>query len=63
MFEAYVEEVLAPSLRREQIVVMNTLSARKGERVKELVESTGCKLLHLPPYSPDLNPIVEAFSK
>ena len=63
MFEAYVEEVLAPSLRREQIVVMNTLSARKGERVKELVESTGCKLLYLPPYSPDLNPIVEAFSK
>ena len=63
MFEAYVEEVLAPSLRREQIVVMNTLSARKGERVKELVESTGCKLLHLPPYLPDLNPIVEAFSK
>jgi transposase len=63
VFEAYVEEVLAPSLRREQIVVMNTLSARKGERVKELVESTGCKLLHLPPYSPDLNPIVEAFSK
>ena len=63
MFEAYVEEVLAPSLRREQIVVMNNLSARKGERVKELVESTGCKLLYLPPYSPDLNPIVEAFSK
>jgi transposase len=63
VFEAYVEEVLAPSLRREQIVVMDNLSAHKGERVRELVESMGCELLYLPPYSPDLNPIEEAFSK
>ena len=63
VFESYLQEVLAPSLRRDQIVVMDNLSAHKGERVRELVESTGCKLLYLPPYSPDLNPIEEAFSK
>jgi len=63
VFESYLQEVLAPSLRRDQIVVMDNLSAHKGERVRELVESMGCKLLYLPPYSPDLNPIEEAFSK
>ena len=63
VFEAYVEGVLAPSLRRGQIVVMDNLSAHKGERIKELIEERGCKLLYLPPYSPDLNPIEEAFSK
>ena len=63
VFEAYIEKVLIPSLRRGQVVVMDNLSARKGERVRELVESAGCELLHLPPYSPDFNPIEEAFSK
>ena len=63
VFEAYVEEVLAPSLRPRQIVVMDNLTAHKGERVRELVEGRGCELLYLPPYSPDLNPIEEAFSK
>jgi len=43
--------------------VMDNLSAQKGERVRELIEVRGCELLHLPPYSPDLNPIEEAFSK
>ena len=57
------EEVLAPSLRRDQIVVMDNLSAHKGERVRELLESAGCELLYLPPYSPDFSPIEEAFSK
>jgi transposase len=42
---------------------MDNLSAHKGERVRELVESAGCMLLSLPPYSPDLSPIEEAFSK
>ena len=42
---------------------MNHLSAHKGERVRELIEHKGCELLYLPPYSPDLNPIEEAFSK
>lgn len=63
VFEAYLERVLVPSLRAGQVVVMDNLSAHKGERVKELIESRGCELLYLPPYSPDLNPIEEAFSK
>jgi transposase len=63
VFEAYIEKVLVPSLRRGQVVVMDNLCAHKGERARELVESAGCKLLYLPPYSPDFNPIEEAFSK
>jgi len=63
VFEAYVEQALVPSLRCGQVVVMDNLSAHKGERIRELIEATGCELLYLPPYSPDLNPIEEAFSK
>lgn len=63
LFEAYVERVLAPSLRAGQVVVMDNLSSHKGERVRELIEARDCKLLYLPPYSPDYNPIEEAFSK
>jgi transposase len=63
VFEAYVERVLAPTLRSGQVVVMDNLSAHKGEGVRELIEARGCELLFLPPYSPDLNPIEEAFSK
>jgi transposase len=63
VFETYVERVLAPTLRRGQVVVMDNLSAHKGERVRELIEGRGCELLYLPSYSPDFNPIEEAFSK
>ena len=63
VFEAYVEQVLVPTLRLGQVVVLDNLSSHKGGRVRELVESRGCELLFLPPYSPDLNPIEEAFSK
>ena len=64
VFEAYIEKVLVPSLRHGQVVVMDNLSAHKGERISELLESAGCELLYLPPYSsPDFNPIEEAFSK
>ena len=63
VFEAYVEEVLTQSLRSGQIVVMDNLTAHKGERMRELIEERGCELLYLPPYSPNLNPIEEAFSK
>jgi transposase len=63
VFEAYVEHVLAPSLRPGQIVVMDNLSSHKGSRVRQLIEVRGCELMYLPPYSPDLNPIEEAFSK
>src|SRR3712207_500331 len=63
VFEAYVEHFLAPTLRTEQVVVMDNLSAHKAEKVRELVEGAGCQLLYLPPCSPDLNPSEEAFSK
>ena len=63
VFEAYVEKALAPTLRPGQIVVMDNLSSHKGGRVRELIEGRGCELLYLPPYSPDLNPIEEAFAK
>ncbi len=63
VFEAYVEQVLAPSLRPGQIVVMDNLTAHKGDRVSELIEERGCELLYLPPYSPDFNPIEKAFAK
>jgi transposase len=63
IFEAYLQRVLAPSLKPGRIVVMDNLSSHKGSRVRELIEGRGCELLYLPPYSPDLNPIEEAFSK
>jgi transposase len=63
VFEAYLERVLAPSLRPGQVVVMDNLSSHKGPRVRELVEARGCELSYLPAYSPDLNPIEQAFAK
>ena len=63
VFEAYVEQALCPSLKRGQVVVMDNLSAHKGQRIRELIEARGCELVYLPPYSPDFNPIEEAFSK
>jgi transposase len=63
VFEAYLERVLAPSLGPGQVVVMDNLSAHKGGRVREIVEGRGAELLYLPPYSPDMNPIEQAFSK
>ena len=63
VFETYLERVLAPTLRRGQVVVMDNLTAHKGERIRELIEQRGCELLYLPPYSPDFNPIEEAFAR
>ena len=63
VFEAYLEQLLVPSLRPGQVVVMDNLTAHKGSRVRELIESRGCELIYLPPYSPDFNPIEEAFAK
>ncbi len=62
-FEAYVEHFLAPSLSEGQVVVLDGLGAHRTQRVRELVEAKGADLLFLPSYSPDLNPIEEAFSK
>ncbi len=63
VFEAYVEQVLTPSLSPGQVVVLDNLGAHKGERVRELVGARGCEVLFLPAYSPDFSPIEEAFSK
>ncbi len=62
-FEVYVEQVLAPSLKPSQVVVLDNLSVHKGERVRQAIEARGCQILFLPAYSPDLTPIEEAFSK
>ncbi len=62
-FEVYVEHFLASSLREGQVVVLDRLGAHRTERVRELIEARGAELLFLPSYSPDLNPIEEAFSK
>ena len=62
-FEAYVERVLAPTLRPGQIVVLDTLGQHRSDRTRALIEARGAQLWLLPPYSPDLNPIEEAFSK
>lgn len=63
VFEAFVEQVLVPELRHGDVVVMDNLSSHKRERVRELIEAAGARLLFLPPYSPDLNPIEMIFAK
>ncbi len=63
VFQTYLEDVLCPTLKRGQVVVMDNLSAHKAERVRDLIEGEGCELIYLPPYSPDFNPIEGAFSK
>ena len=63
VFETWVEKALAPSLVEGQVVVLDGLGAHRTQKVRKLVEDKGCELLFLPPYSPDLNPIEEAFGK
>jgi transposase len=63
LFVAYVGQVLVPALRPGDVVVMDNLSCHKRARVRELIEGAGCRLLFLPPYSPDLSPIELAFAK
>ena len=62
-FEAYVEKVLVPALRPGDVVILDNLSSHKGPSVRALIESAGATLLYLPPYSPDFNPIENAFAK
>ncbi len=63
LFTAYVEQVLAPMLSPGDIVVLDNLGSHKVKRARELVEARGASLMFLPPYSPDLNPIEQAFAK
>jgi transposase len=63
LFVGYVEQVLVPVLRPGDVVVLDNLSSHKRAAVREVIERAGGKLLYLPPYSPDLNPIEQAFSK
>ena len=62
-FETYVEKVLVPELMHDAIVVMDNLSSHKGPNVRAMIEAAGARLLYLPPYSPDFNPIENAFAK
>jgi len=62
-FLAYVEQVLAPELRPGDIVIMDNLGSHKGADVRATIEGAGARLLFLPPYSPDFNPIENAFAK
>ena len=63
VFEAFVEQVLAPQLEHGDIVVMDNLSSHKRLRTRQLIEAAGAELVFLPPYSPDLNPIETIFAK
>ena len=62
-FETYVAKVLIPELRTGDVVIMDNLSSHKGPRVRQMIEEAGAELRYLPPYSPDFNPIENAFSK
>jgi transposase len=62
-FETYVEKVLIPALSPGAIVIMDNLSSHKGPGVREMIEAAGATLRYLPPYSPDFNPIENAFAK
>ena len=62
-FRIYVERVLVPTLEPGNIVIMDNLGSHKGKAVRRLIRSVGAKLLFLPPYSPDLNPIEQVFAK
>ncbi len=63
VFRAYVEQMLAPSLAPGDVVVMDNLPAHKVTGVREAIQAAGASVLYLPPYSPDLNPIEQFFSK
>ena len=57
LFENWVEQFLIKELKIGQVVIMDNASFHKSQRTKELIESVGCRVIFLPPYSPDLNPI------
>ena len=63
VFLTYLDQVLCPALRPGQTVIMDNLSVHKNEAVREKIEACGCRLIFLPAYSPDFNPIEPAFAK
>jgi transposase len=63
LFTAYVEQVLVPTLRPGDVVVLDNLASHKGRRARRAIRQAGAHLLFLPPYSPDLNPIEQLFAK
>jgi len=63
VFTAFVDQVLVPELRPGDIVVMDNLSSHENARIRKAIEARGARLIYLPPYSPDLNPIEMIFSK
>lgn len=62
-FDTYIEDVLAPSLRRGEILLMDNLSAHKSDHARATLETRGVQVIFLPPYSPDLNPIEKCWAK
>ena len=62
-FRAYIEQMLAPQLRPDDIVLLDNLSSHKIAGVEDAIIAQGARLIYLPPYSPDLNPIEQAFAK
>ena len=62
-FLAYVEQFLVPTLGRGDVVVMDNLGSHKGQAIRKAIRAAGAKLIFLPPYSPDLNPIEQVFAK
>ena len=57
LFELYIEKILLARLNKDMVVIMDNASFHKSAKIKELINSVGCELIFLPPYSPDLNPI------
>ena len=63
IFHTYVSHCLSPALRPDDIVIMDNLAAHKVDGIREAIEASGARLVYLPPYSPDLNPIEQFFAK
>ncbi len=63
LFLAYVEQILVPTLRSGDLVIMDNLSSHKKAAIRQAIKAVGAQLLFLPPYSPDLNPIEQVFAK
>lgn len=62
-FRAYVEHILLPTLRPSDIVILDNLGSHKSKTIRTMIQAVGARLWYLPPYSPDLNPIEQAFAK